>query len=518
MRVAVVAILVIAASAVVFTLGAVVVGPMLWPAIPEVERPELAAVPPLPPLTRPSVVVVPAVVPIPAIREALEAATPSTLTGKRDNPLPQALSNADLGWTVERGALTVVGQTQALTASAPFAGALRLTGQVSAKVGNLGGQIGNLIGGDAGKQLQDLGGKPFDQRVNLHGEVTVTSHPMLLPEWRLEPNLTAQVNLDNASLPVAGLRLNVPNEIRPMLERAVSQQAAALQARLRSDPFIEVVARREWARLCRAIPLGANGAGLADLWLEVRPTRAFAAQPAIDATSVKLLLSVQAQTRVTPTETKPDCPFPQRLEIVPQLQPQGQMHIAVPVDIPFAEVNRLLEAQLTRQRIQDGDGAAEITIQSARVAPSGDRLLISLRLNAREKSFFSFGTDATVHVWGRPVLDREHQILRLVDIVVDVQSEEAFGLIGVAAKTALPLLTAALAERAAIDLKPIAENAKTRIAAAVNDVNKPDSRIRIGASVTDLRLVAVNFDASTLRLIMEADGALDIAVTTLDLR
>ena len=34
----------------------------------------------------------------------------------------------------------------------------------------------------------------------------------------------------------------------------------------------------------------------------------------------------------------------------------------------------------------------------------------------------------------------------------------------------------------------------------------------------DLRLVAVNFDEHTLRLIMEADGALDVAVTTLDIR
>ena len=494
-------------------------GPMLWPSVPEIERPELAAVPPLPPVSRPSVIVVPAVIPIPAIRDALETATPRNLAGKRDNPLPRALSNSDLTWTVERGSLAVAGQTQALTASAPFAGTVRVTGQVSPKVGNLGGQIGNLIGGDAGKQLQDLTGKPFDQRVTLHGEIKVTSRPMLLPEWRLEPNLSADVSLDNASLPLVGLRLNVPNEIKPLLERSVSEHESALQARLRSDPFIELLARREWTRLCRAIPLGASGAGLADLWLEVRPMRAFAAQPVIDANSVKLSVSVQAQTRVIPNETKPDCPFPQRLEILPQLQPQGQMHVAVPVDIPFTEVNRLLEARLAGQRITEEGGAApEITIHSAQVAPSGDRLLISLRLNVHAKSFFSLGTDATVHVWGRPVLDRERQVLRLVDIALDVQSEQAFGLVGAAAKAALPLLTAGLAERAALDLRPIAEDAKKRVVAAVNDVNKQDSRIRIGASVSDLRLVAVNFDSRTLRLILEADGALDVAVTTLDLR
>ncbi|MEN3379059.1 MAG: hypothetical protein V7604_4414, partial [Hyphomicrobiales bacterium] len=42
-----------------------------------------------------------------------------------------------------------------------------------------------------------------------------------------------------------------------------------------------------------------------------------------------------------------------------------------------------------------------VTIQSATVAPSGDRLLISLRVKAREKkSWFGLGADAMVHVWG----------------------------------------------------------------------------------------------------------------------
>src|SRR5215470_5887106 len=63
-------------------------------------RPALVEVPPLPPLARSSVIVTPASIALTAIREALEANAPRNLAGKRDNVLPQALSNAEISWTV----------------------------------------------------------------------------------------------------------------------------------------------------------------------------------------------------------------------------------------------------------------------------------------------------------------------------------------------------------------------------------------------------------------------------------
>ena len=41
---------------------------------------------------------------------------------------------------------------------------------------------------------------------------------------------------------------------------------------------------------------------------------------------------------------RPECPFPATLEIVPPME-QGRVAIGVPVDMPFTEVNRLIETQ-----------------------------------------------------------------------------------------------------------------------------------------------------------------------------
>ena len=225
---------------------------------------------------------------------------------------------------------------------------------------------------------------------------------------------------------------------------------------------------------------------------------------------------MQAETRIVPTETKPDCPFPAQFELVPQMD-QGRVNIAVPIDMPFTEVNRLLEAQLKGKTFpQDQSGAFAATVRSVKLAGSGERLLISLGVQGqREKSWFGLGAEATVHVWGKPVLDRERQMLRLADVALDVESEAAFGLLGTAARAAIPYLEAALAESTAVDLIRLPLSARKSIETAIADFRKSADGVRVDAAVTALRLVGIEFDAKTLRVIAEADGTVRVAVSAL---
>jgi hypothetical protein len=149
----------------------------------------------------------------------------------------------------------------------------------------------------------------------------------------------------DGGLSVLGIKINVSSEVKPFIDHAVNDQINTLQAQLRNDPTIEQVARREWIKMCRSISFAAAGPSAPNLWLEMKPTRAFAANPRIDANSVTLTVGVQAETRIVGSATKPNCPFPAQLQIVPPLD-QGRVAIAAPIDIPFTEVNRLMEAQL----------------------------------------------------------------------------------------------------------------------------------------------------------------------------
>jgi hypothetical protein len=477
--------------------------------------------PPLQPVTRASHVVAPVAVSLAAIGHSLDTATPREFAGKNDNPVTQLLGQAEIGLTVSRGTMYATGQSNTLTITTPLNGNIRITGQIGNAagkvVGGIGGAIGGLIGGgNVSKQIDNLAQKTLDQRTDFRGNVIVTSRPQLTSAWRIEPNLAARLDFGDAGANVAGIKVNLSNEIKSVLDPVVGNQITVLQSRLRNDPAIERVAREQWVKMCRSIPLGGRKTGLPPLWLEMRPVRAAAAQPQVDARNVTITVGVKAETRILPNETKPTCPFPAQLELVPPMQ-DGVLAVGVPIDMPFTELNKLLEPQLKGRHFpDDGSGPVDVEVLRANLSAAGDRLLISLRVKAREKkSWFGFGTEATVHVWGKPALDQENQILRLTDISLAVESEAAFGLLGTAARAAMPYVQKALADKAVIDLKPFANDARTKIAAALTEFQHVGNGVRVDAAVNGLRLTGIEFDTKTLRVIAEATGTVKVAVTQL---
>ncbi|MGA7388369.1 MAG: DUF4403 family protein, partial [Pseudolabrys sp.] len=136
----------------------------------------------------------------------------------------------------------------------------------------------------------------------------------------IEPNLTGRLDLGDTGANIAGVKVNLGSEIKAVLDPIVNNQITGLQSRLRNDPTIERSAREQWARMCRSIPLGGGNTGLPPLWLEMRPVRAAAAQPQVDTRNVTITIGVQPETRILPNETRPNCPFPAQLDLVPPMQ------------------------------------------------------------------------------------------------------------------------------------------------------------------------------------------------------
>ena len=469
--------------------------------------PALPPLPPLPPVTQTSYVIAPVAVALNAIRASLDAAAPRQLISKDSNPVSSLLSKADIGITVARGPLTMNGASNDLAIGAPLNSSLKITGQIAGVAGNITGSLTSFIDSGLGKNIGGLTTKVLDQHADVRGQVTIHSRPALTSDWRLEPHLTAQLTLGDSAMSLAGIKINVANEARPLIDKMVNEQVAELDTRLRRDNFVERTAREQWSKMCRAIPLGGGQTGLPQLWLEMRPIRAAAAQPRIGAQDVTLTVGVQAETRVTSAETKPSCPFPAKLELVPPMQ-DGKLAVGLPIDVPFTELSTLLETQLKGRRYPEDDRTAmDVEVLKVHVGAAGDRLLIALDVTAREKkSWFGFGATATVQIWGKPVLDTKTQILRLTDISLAVESEAAFGLLGAAARAAMPYLQKALAEKAVVDLKPFAADAKKKIAVALSDFQQNSEGVQVNAAINEVRLTGIAFDSKTLRVIADAEG------------
>jgi hypothetical protein len=496
--------------------GSLKVMDLLSPRSEGIRPAAVADLPPLPPAPRSSLILAQVTIPVTAIRDAADRGSPRNFSGKADNPVSQILQNADIGWTASRGPIGVSGVKDILSLNTALTGKINVTGSLAAKTtGAVSDAIGGLLGRDVSRQIANINIKAVNASAEIKGNVTVTAQPKFAANWRIEPNLNGQVNLGDTSLSVAGARLNVPAEIKPVLDKNVADQIAAASNRIRNDPAFERNARIQWAKACRSIPLQTSGGSVPPLWLEMRPTRAIAVQPTVSTTAITMTLGIEAETRITPKQTTPMCPFPEKLSVVPPTQPV--VAIDIPIDIPFTEVDKIVEAQLIGRNFpEDGSGPVDVTVKRAQVAASGDRLLISLLLNAKEKnSFFSLGGEATVHVWGRPVLDKANQILRLTNVEMGVESEAAFGLLGAAARAVMPHLQKALAEKTTVDLKPFLGDAQKMIGSAISDLQKNEDTVRVTTDITNLALADIAYDSKTLRLIAEVSGTINVTVAAL---
>jgi len=487
----------------------------IWP--PRASKPALVKLPPLPPATRKSEFVAPVTIPLGVIASALDRTTPRDFGGKADNPASQILTNADIDWHITRGTITASGEQNALTVSTPLNGKLTVTGSVSTAAGSpLNNALGNLFGAKAAQQIGNISIKSLNASAAINGTATATARPYLTPDWHFDPKLTAQVVLVNNSLSVAGAKVAVPAQVKPVIDKTVNEQVERLQQRLRNDESFRRAMQQQWARACKSIVLPSPAPGTPPLFLEMRPVKAMATQPQINNAAVRLAVGLQAETRIVDKPTTPRCPFPQTLDIQPALN-EGHVNIGVPIDISFIQLGKIAETQLKGRTFPEtGSGVIAARIKSVDIDASGNRLLVSLLVHAKEKaSWFGLGADATVRIWCRPALDAEAQVLRLSDLSVAVTSDAAFGMFGALAQRAAPYLQQALQEHATIDLKQISSGARQKLSDIIGSLQTEQDGVKVNASVTNVRLGEVSFDSSTLRVIVEAAGTLNVIVAQL---
>ncbi|MGY4481637.1 hypothetical protein ACVWWR_000828 [Bradyrhizobium sp. LM3.2] len=222
--------------------------------------PPVAQLPPLPPVAKSSIVVAPVAIALSAIREQAEKAAPRNFAGKAENPISQILQDADIGWSAVRGPMSAAGDKDVLTISTPLNGKLNVTGSLSSKAtGALGEALGSVLGGDAAKRIGAVNIKNLNASAEIKGNVVVTSRPKLAANWHLEPNLGAQVNLGDTNLNVAGAKVNVPAQVKPLIDKNVGEQINIVSERIRNDPSLRENAKVQWAKACRSIALQGSG-------------------------------------------------------------------------------------------------------------------------------------------------------------------------------------------------------------------------------------------------------------------
>ena len=438
--------------------------------------PPAARAAPLAPLDLPaSTLAIPVSAPLEAIGGELNRTAPPSISGTQDGPL-----GSRLNWGVTRSPIAVTGVNDTL----------RISGDLN----------GNL-------SIESWAGSA---QVDLKARYRMDSRPRILRNWRLDPNLSVELSLDQATHRLFGrIDISLRRTVGPPLERALRAQLERLQTHIARDDSIERVAREFWTRLCTSVPIFPDP----EIWLEIRPGGLSAGQVRVGAQTVSLTLALHARTSVGTRETTPQCVFPKRLEIGSAEPKNASIALWLPVEASYGALQDMLERSAVGHTFGD---AWPVKLDAARLTPHGRSLLLEADLRPRAPEWLSGRRKVSAFLAAEPVLDPEAATITLAGLSLDTASNHAAA--AMLGELGERRFLASLGTPPAFDLSGWQEQLRQRANEALaNLLNASSNNVAVAAHLDDLRLARLDVGPDSVRAVGHARGTAQVTIETLSL-
>ncbi len=454
------------------------------------------------PIASLSRVFLPIDVPLATIRARLEREVPITMQGESADPVRhKAVIDDTLRWHARRGPLQLAGQGDRLDVRVATLGDAQVSGKVRPVRGSLGKLLRRATGG-----ASDV---PFRVHAKASATLTAVLRPAVAPDWRILPNVTAQVDVQRAEVPVAGLaRVDVRPTVRAALQRKVDEQLARLRQRLAQDQRLHRLAGSAWAALHRVQQVTDDPRS----WLVVTPVGIAATPIRVDSVAIRMGLEVTAETRLVIADAPPaNAPGPLPALATTGRKP-GYLEVNTRASASWDRLNRALATRLADRRLAGADGT-RIGIRRAEITPWGEGVLLTLDLDARRDPWYR--ASGRVYLTGRPRLDAATQVLHFddLDFVLETRHALASAARWLMASTILDQIT----QSASLDLAPHIQRAKAEAAEAIERyVRDGPDNVTLTAQLHDINVTELAVTEHDLQIGLNARADVRAEITSLD--
>src|SRR5205085_5294084 len=102
----------------------------------------------------------------------------------------------------------------AVSLSTIVTGTVNAKGAISQEAGGaITGLVGQMFGQKTGDQIGRIAIRELNANADIRANVAVQARPQLSANWRVDPNLAAQVSLADTNLNASGVKLSVNDQI-----------------------------------------------------------------------------------------------------------------------------------------------------------------------------------------------------------------------------------------------------------------------------------------------------------------
>lgn len=349
------------------------------------------------------------------------------------------------------------------------------------------------------------------------GEATVRLQirPYVQPNWQAGAEVAGELTwTDPLAIELAGTRLSVASlaegAVRAQLQRVTQEVARAVSESL----SLRARAQELWTQVQQPWPLPLEGSDIGPAYAQVMPQSLTVAGMGVRDDSLQLTLQAEGILRAElgrpPTQRPAPAPLPS-LQIAAQPAP-SELHLRVPIALPFAELSALAGAAARREiaalELPGGPLAPKLRLEDLQIVPQpgqAQRLTLTARVAVEV-----LGTvrHVSAEVSGRPWLRPGGTEITLENVEVVLSGTlPGSHLLG-------PLLAdklqGSLSRSARFDLGPRLNSLEDTITNRLP--YSPTPALRLRGNLGDLRLDDLRVTERGLEVTAAADGALDVLV------
>lgn len=436
---------------------------------------------------------------IEGLQETLNARAPKNFSGRIEDPT-DALVDDYISWNLSLGELTLQGTGSGLRFEVPVTGGASLEGRVGAKKKNKG-----LLG-----ELEETLSVPFSESVVLGGFVSGHMRPVFLPDWTIDPQLSADLALSKAEADLFGkaIKVSFRDAIKDEVNAEVRKFIADVNQRIASDATLRREAEKGWGVLHQVVQVNDSP----PVSVVLRPADVGADDPVTTEQEVILRIAASVHTAVRIGSREPLPGIPKEL---PSLGPVpygvSEFQFAIPVVIHLESLQALTPGQLGLPEAFETP-VGIVRIRHLSLLGRGAQVQVTADIEVSSDS--DSRIDGIVSITGKPVLDQERDVFRVEDLRVDVESSSK--IFEGAGFLLEPALLAELGKRTVFDMRALGEQVAAAGDAEILAMTKtlPEG-IELDANITRVGASTLVIHDSWLIVIAEATGDLSVRVNQL---
>ncbi len=281
----------------------------------------------------------PIFIPLEGIRTAMEEAVPHTNRGRKNQHFP-VIANGWVSWDIKHSKIQLSEDNGQLLAATKLSGVLRAFSD-------------GIIN--------------FSAHADVSARAKLRVNPKFQETWSVNPNISGNVTIHDAIIPIGPIRISVRSRLQPVVNRLFNQQKEGL------NRYIEEASNEHALKIWSALNIVEKISQDPPIWLTVTP-RAFAAiQPRIDSIGIYLHFLAEAETDLkigtTPKRSISSVQLPTTL-IILDAPENGSLDLAMPIIINFETFNSLIEDRLNNEPVEIEKPFGTIKLSKVVLAPS----------------------------------------------------------------------------------------------------------------------------------------------------